>query len=196
MICAVVLAAGRSARMGTQKLLLPLGGRPVIVRVVDELVCSPLEQIAVVVGREAKQIQQALRGRTVSFVQNPAADGDMLSSVRCGLRALPEPCVATLVALGDQPGLTQELVGELIRAFRQTGRGIIVPAHAGRRGHPLLFAARWRNEVLTRHDGVGLRGLLDAHAEEIFEVAVPAARVLEDLDTPEDYQRHLKSTGG
>jgi len=196
MICAVVLAAGRSRRMGTQKLLLPLEGKPVIARIVDELMqatrmaankptpgpssafacrsgatapkrseggregnfevrvtaSSPpgrgqgwvrpetkphppssdraegsaitealLHQIIIVVGRDGTQIQQALRDHAVSFVENPDPTGDMLSSVRCGLRVLPEACEAILVALGDQPGITHELVTGLIRAFHQTG---------------------------------------------------------------------------
>jgi molybdenum cofactor cytidylyltransferase len=193
MIGAVVLAAGRATRMGTQKLLLPLGGKPIIAWVMDELLLGRPEKLVLVVGSEGAQIQEVLAGRQVLLVENPDPNGDMLSSLRCGLRALPASCEAILVALGDQPGITHELVSELVRAFYQTGRGIIVPAHEGRRGHPLLFAARFRDELLSRHDGVGLRGLLDAHAEEILEVRVSTASVLEDLDTPEDYQRHLNS---
>jgi len=196
MIGAVVLAAGRSARMGTQKLLLPLGGKLVIVRILDELVRSPLEQIMVVVGHDGAQIRQALREHAASFVENPDPQGDMLSSLRCGLRALPNSCEAILVALGDQPAITHELAANLIHAFRHTARGIIVPAHAGRRGHPLLFAERFRDELLTHHEGVGLHGLLDSHPDEILEVEVSTASLLEDLDTPADYQRHLKSTAG
>ena len=194
MIGAVVLAAGRSTRMGTQKLLLPIGSKPVIACVVDELLLGQPEKLVIVVGPDGAQIQQVLRGRQVLLVENPKRDGDMLSSLRCGLRALPASCAAILVALGDQPGITHELVRELLRAFHQTGRGIIVPAHEGRRGHPLLFAARFRDELLSRHDGVGLHGLLDSHGEEILEVPVSTASLLEDLDTPEDYQTHLKST--
>jgi len=194
MICAIVLAAGRSERMGRQKLLLPLKDRPIIVRVVDELLRVPVSRVLVVVGRDAGPIQAALCGREVSFVRNPDSAGDMLGSVRCGLRALPESCEAVLVALGDQPGLSHQLVGGLIGAFRESGRSIIVPAHGGRRGHPVLFDARFREEMLTRFEGVGLRGLLAAHPDKIHRVPVLSASALEDLDTPEDYQRHLNST--
>jgi molybdenum cofactor cytidylyltransferase len=203
MICAIVLAAGRSERMGTQKVLLPWRGQPLISRVVDELLRSPLGQIIVVVGRDAELIQQALAGRAVTFVANPDPVGDMLSSVRCGLRALPATCEAVLVALGDQPGVTSKLVGELIRAFREPtpdvemrGKQIVVPVHAGRRGHPLLFTARFRDEILTRYDEVGLHGLLTAHPDEVLEVEVSTATELEDMDTPEDYQRQLKGSLG
>ena len=192
MICAMVLAAGRSSRMGRQKLLLPLGHKPIIARIVDELLLSPVQSIGVVVGCEGEKIKKALPGRDVTFVRNPDSEGDMLSSVRCGLHALPESCEAVLVALGDQPAINHELIGELIRGFRERGGEIVVPAHADRRGHPMLFAARFCDEVLTRYDGVGLRGLLDAHPDVVFKVLVPTASVLEDMDTPEDYERQRR----
>ena len=189
MICAVVLAAGHSKRMGRQKLLLPLGDGPVIAKVVDELLLSPVQRVLVVVSRDGGKIKQALPNRDVTFVPNPNPEGDMLSSVRCGLRALPEKSTAVLVALGDQPAIHHELIGELIRAFRKHEGGIIVPMYEGRRGHPMLFASRFREEVLTRYDGVGLHGLLDAHQEGLFKVPVSTGSVLEDMDTPEDYER-------
>lgn len=193
MIGAIVLAAGRSERMGTQKLLLPLGEKPLIACVVDELLRSPLHRIVVVVGRDAELVQSALAERAVTFASNCDPGGDMLSSVRCGIRALPAACEAVLVVLGDQPGITSHLVTKLISTYRQSTGSIIVPAQGGRRGHPLLFPARYSDEVLSRHDGVGLRGLLAAHPEKILEVAVSCATELEDLDTIEDYQSRLRS---
>lgn len=188
MICAVVLAAGRSLRMGTQKLLLPVAGDPLIARVVDELLRSPVDETFVVTGADGARIIETLAGRRVRFVANPELDGDMLNSVRCGLRALPESCHAVLVALGDQPRLTAGLVVKLVEAFHQSGRGIVVPVHGKRRGHPLLFSARFRDEILQRFDGVGLRGLLEAHPQEIAEIPVEAQRELDDVDTPDDFR--------
>jgi molybdenum cofactor cytidylyltransferase len=189
MICAVVLAAGRSARMGAQKLLLPLAGRPMIAGIVDEVLAGALNKVFVVVGRDAGPVKQALANRPLTFVANPDPDGDMLSSVRCGLRALPADCAAVLVVLGDQPGVTRELIDDLIRRFRETNRGIVVPIHNGKRGHPLLFATRFCEEVMTQHDATGLRGLLQSHPDEVFEMPVAKADILEDIDTPEDYER-------
>jgi molybdenum cofactor cytidylyltransferase len=113
----------------------------------------------------------------------------MLSSVRCGLRALPPDCEAVLIALGDQPSITADLVARIVHAFYASGRGIIVPVHGGKRGHPLLFSARYSQEVLTRYDDLGLRGLLRAHPEDVFELPADSASVLSDMDYPEDYQR-------
>jgi len=189
MITALVLAAGRSRRMGVQKLLLPLAGQPMIARVVDRVLRSPVDEVLVVTGRDAKLIAEALAGRRVRFVANADTQAEMLSSVRCGLAALPDRCDGVLIVLGDQPGITAETVALLIDAFR-SGRGkIVVPSHNGRRGHPLLLSAAYREEIQTRYDDVGLRGLLRAHAADVFEVEVSSPGVLLDIDEPQDYER-------
>jgi molybdenum cofactor cytidylyltransferase len=200
MIYAILLAAGRSRRMGTQKLLLPFGGGTVIAHIADEVLAGPVERTLAVVGADADKVAAALAGRPIEFVANPDPEGDMLSSVRCGLRVLPPACEAVLVALGDQPGITSGLIERMVGAFRGaranhgtgTDGGIWVPAHQGRRGHPILFSASYRDEVLTQYDDVGLRGLLQAHPEDVREVAVPGEFLLADMDYPEDYRRELE----
>jgi molybdenum cofactor cytidylyltransferase len=191
MISAVVLAAGQSRRMGTQKLLLPFQGQPLIARVVDELQRSPVDQVFVVVGEAGKPIRDALAGRRVRFVTTTCAEDEMLNSVRSGLIAMPEKTVGAMVALGDQPGIASDVVTALVRSFHSTSHGIVVPTYRGNRGHPLLFAMHYRDEILTRYDGHGLRGLLEAHPQDIFELEVAAADILEDIDLPEDYQRAI-----
>jgi len=202
MIYAIVLAAGQSRRMGAQKLLLPFGGGTVIGHIAGEILRSPVARAFVVVGADSDRVIAALEnecgsrnaGRTpgaLSFVTNPDRNGDMLSSVRCGLRALPSDCVAALVALGDQPSITADLVVRMIRTLQTSGCGIVVPAFSGKRGHPLLFSTQCREEVLTRYDDQGLRGLLQAHPQDVFELAAETAGVLSDMDYPEDYRREL-----
>jgi molybdenum cofactor cytidylyltransferase len=150
MICAIVLAAGQSRRMGTQKLLLPFAGSTVIAVIVDQLLASQVDERLVVVGRDREALAAALTGRPVQFVVNPADESEMLDSLRCGLRALPDDCEAVLVVLGDQPGLTSALVDGMLSAFHTDGPGLIVASHEGRRGHPLLVPAACFDEVLTR----------------------------------------------
>jgi molybdenum cofactor cytidylyltransferase len=193
---AVVPGAGHSRRMGAgvQKLLLPLGGTTVIGRVADALLGSDVAGAIVVTGTDGR-VAEALSGKRVTVVTNPDTDADMLSSVRCGLRALPHDCDAILVALGDQPGLTPQLVNAVLRAFRACGRGILVPTHRGRRGHPIVFSARYRQEVLTGYDGEGLRGLLRAHPDDVSEMPAGTATVLHDVDRPEDYAREVADEG-
>ena len=193
MNCAIVLAAGRSTRMGTQKLLLPFAGTTVIAHVVDQLLGSVLDAVHVVTGHQADRVAAALAGRPVHLVTNPDVDAGMLSSVRCGVRSLPPDCRAMLVALGDQPAITRELVDAMVRSFGQAEGGILVPVFGGARGHPLLLAARYREEILTRHDDVGLRGLLRAHPDDVVELAAPTRAVLSDMDCPQDYRRALEA---
>jgi molybdenum cofactor cytidylyltransferase len=191
MICAVVLAAGRSSRMGVPKQLLPWQNTTVIGHVVDQLLRSRLDQIYVVVGHEAARIAAELADRPVHLVSNPDYHCGMLSSVRCGLAALPPACEAIMIVLGDQPAISTGLVDSLAESFRAAGRGILVPVHAGQRGHPLLLCARYRQEILTCYDDVGLRGLLHAHPDDLWELEVPTAAVLSDMDDPQGYRREL-----
>ena len=196
MISAIILAAGRSRRMGVQKLLMPFGGRTVIGHIAGEILRSPVDRTFVVVGQDAARIAEALAGLPLTLVTNADAEGEMLSSVRCGLRALPPDCEAVLVALGDQPTLTSDLVGRMIRAFRDEGRGIVVPVYGGRPGHPVLFSVRYRQEVLTGYDDVGLRGVRRAHPDDVFELRVTTSGVLADMDYPEDYRQELAKFQG
>ena len=197
MICAIIPAAGQSRRMGVQKHLLPFGATTVIGHIVDELLRGGVDEIHVVVGHQADRIAEAMSGRSVHIVPNPDyRQTEMLSSVRCGLRALPSTCEAILVALGDQPAITAELVRAMIETFSSAGRGIVVPIHGGRRGHPLLFARRYCGEILAKYDELGLRGLLAAHPEDVFELSVSSSAVLSDMNFPEDYRRELARLAG
>ena len=189
---AIVLAAGNSVRMGTQKLLLPYTGTTVIRHIVQQVADSRVDHVIVVAGRDAVAIKTALDGLRITVVINEQPDGDMLSSVRCGLRALPTECEAALIVLGDQPSISPGLINQLGAALVASGRGIVVPAYQGRRGHPLLFSVQYRAEVLTGYDGVGLKGLPDAHPDDVHEVAVADDGVVIDIDVPDDYQAALR----
>jgi molybdenum cofactor cytidylyltransferase len=190
-ICAVVLAAGLSSRMGVQKLLLPFGGKKVISHIIDQLLASLIDEVHVVVGHNAEQISTELSGRAVSIVNNPDYKSGMLSSVRCGLKSLPEKCRAAMVVLGDQPSITTKLIDRMLKSFTATEKDILVPLYKGKRGHPILFSVKYRDEIMTHYDDVGLRGLMHEHSEEVLELEVPTASVLYDMDYPEDYRREL-----
>jgi molybdenum cofactor cytidylyltransferase len=196
MRCAIVLAAGASRRMGAPKMLLPLAGKTVIATVVDRLAETAIDRTIVVAGAERARIAEALAGRPAEIIENPDPDAGMLSSVRCGLRALPPECRAVLVALGDGPRISPGVVDAMLGALDAGPKGIVVPVHRGRRGHPLLFGIRHRDEVLARHDGVGLRGLLAAHPDDVLELPVDDPAVLADMDAPEDYRREREAAEG
>jgi len=191
MICAIVLAAGLSRRMGVQKLLLPFGGKTVIGHIVDQLLASTVDEVHVVVGHQDERISGELSGRAISIVKNPNYKSGMLSSVRCGLASLPEKCRAVMVVLGDQPSLTTGLIDQMLQSFAATQKSILIPLHKGKRGHPILFSSHYRDEILTHYTDVGLRGLLHNNSDDIFELTVSTAAVLCDMDRPEDYRREL-----
>lgn len=192
MISAIVLAAGRSQRMGAQKLLLPFGSKTVIAHIVDQLTASSVDEIYVVIGCQGKRVSQELSDRPVYIVNNPNYESGMLSSVRCGLEAINQKCRTVLVALGDQPSVTTKLIDQMVHIFACSEKQILVPLYDNRRGHPIIFSSVYRGEISANYDDVGLRGLLHAHKEDIFELPVAEAGVLSDMDYPEDYQREIQ----
>jgi molybdenum cofactor cytidylyltransferase len=177
--------------MGVQKLLLPFGGKTVVTHIVDQIIASAVDEVHVVVGHEGRRVSRELSNRDVSIVTNPDYKSGMLSSVRCGLAALGQECRAVLVALGDQPSITSKLIDRMLESFDETEKQILVPFHDGRRGHPVLFSQAYFDEILTHYDDVGLRGLLHAHPNEVFELKVSSSAVLSDMDCLEDYRRQL-----
>ncbi len=189
MISAIVLAAGRSQRMGRQKLLLNVGDRPMLTRIVDEVLASPVDEVLVVLRQGECEIPGALAGRPVRLVPNPDPESEMLGSVRCGLSAASPEATAILLVLGDQPGVSRRMIAELLQVFRSGEKRIVVPSYGGRRGHPLVFASHYREEILNDYDGVGVRALLQAHPADVQEVPFSTPDVLEDVDLPEDYRR-------
>jgi len=189
MITAVVLAAGRSTRMARQKLLLPYGGRPMIAHIVAQAAASRAGRCIVVTGYDRDGVEEALAGTPAECVHNPDYDGGMLQSVRCGLRAVPADTEGVVVIPGDQPAVTPGIIDALIDAFHGDRSGIVVPVYQGRRGHPMLFSAGYREAVCTDFDGVGLRGLLRRYPESVVEVPLADVAVVQDVDTPEDYDR-------
>lgn len=192
MICAIVLAAGYSSRMGTQKLLLPFGEKKVISHIVDQVLSSKVEKVYVVTGHQAEQVAGELSGKPIFIVNNPEYKTGMLSSVRAGLRNIPQECKAVLVALGDQPSIKTELINQMIQSFFSTEKKVIVPLHKGKHGHPILFSKTYRDEILTNYDDIGLRGILQAHNEDVFEMNVSNPAVLSDMDNPRDYSREIE----
>jgi molybdenum cofactor cytidylyltransferase len=188
MIWAIVLAAGESRRMGQPKLLLPFGGKTVIEAVLDSVKASPAGRILVVVGAEAAPVEDKAKKYGALVTINPDYRSGMLSSVQCGFLQLPPEAEAALVFLADQPAIKPCVAEALVKAFKDTSRGIIVPIFDRRRGHPVLISTQYRTEIGTLDREVGLRQLLDRHPQDILEIPVDDPAVLRDLDTPEDYE--------
>jgi molybdenum cofactor cytidylyltransferase len=183
----VVLAAGLSRRMGgSNKLLAPLDGEPMIARVVDAFLASKARPVLVVVGHQADRVRAALAGRDVRFVENAAYEEGLGASLRAGIEALGEDVDAALVGLGDMPRITPAHVNRIVDAFDPAGpETIVVPVHDRKRGHPVLWSARHFAEMRKLGGDVGARGLLERHADAVRTVAIDDDAVHIDVDTPE-----------
>jgi len=183
MIGAIVLAAGASSRMGRSKAHLPAGpdGRTFLDAIAETLDAAGVGSVRVVV---APGLDRLPGNRVV----NPDPSEGMLSSVQCGLRAFREDLDAVLVWPVDHPLVKRETVLAMIAAFRSSGAPIVVPIHDGRRGHPVLFAARVIPELLAADRSKGARAIVHAHDDRL-ELPIADGAVVADIDTPEDYAR-------
>lgn len=191
-VCAIVLAAGASQRMGRPKPLLPFGDRPMIARVMESLASVPEAHPIVVVTRgDNAEIAAALAAYRVDITVNPAPSGGMISSLRLAIVSLPSRIDAFLLLLGDQPTVLPSTIRALLDAWNTTRAAIVLPTHRGRRGHPLLFAASCAPQILALPPGGTLRAVVTANSAHIVEVETSDPSVVEDVDTPEDYERAL-----
>ena len=191
MIVAIVLAAGLSTRMGALKQLLPLGecGKTVIEVVVERLL-SCVDEVVVVLGHRAGHISSRLSGSGARCVVNDDYEDGMISSVRCGIRSAA-PVMGYLICLGDQPAVDARVAATVVEEARSNKSGIIIPTYDGKRGHPVFIHRKYADEILNLDRDEGLNAVTRGHPEDTMEVPVSDSGVLEDMDTPEDYDRTL-----
>jgi len=186
-IVAIVLAAGESKRMGSPKMLLDFGGKSMIERVIDNVICPEIENVLVVLGAYSDEIKKRLEKQPVMFCYNDNYKEGMLTSVQYGIRSLPPYTEAVLVFQGDQPFIKNEIIVELVKAYRFSGKGIIMPVHDGKRGHPLLIDKKYFGIVDTLNSSDGLRSLSGLYPEDVLTVATEEPGILRDFDTIEEY---------
>jgi len=191
-VAAIILAAGRSSRMGRNKLLLDLEGKPILCHAVDQALGAGLSEIVVVSGHQASKVREVLGDRAVKVVEAREHKLGMSASLKAGIRALDPKTEAALVMLGDMPQVSAPLIRGLIAAYNPLeGRSIVVPTVDGKRGNPVLFDRRYFEEMLALEGDVGARHLIGAHDDQVAELAVDDAAVFTDVDTPEAYDQLL-----
>ena len=193
MIQAIILAAGKSERMGRVKPLLPWGKQTLIEAIIVRVARSRAKEVLIVLGAGRDDIEPVIAKYHVGRVFNPDFGRGMLSSIQRGLEVVPRDARAVLFFLGDQPPPQPGMINRLIDAYEKTGKGIVLPVHSGRRGHPVLIDLKYRNEIGTLDPGIGLRQLMRNHPEDVLEVRTRSPRILNDIDTPVDYERALES---
>jgi molybdenum cofactor cytidylyltransferase len=188
-MAAVVLAAGRSSRMGTSKPLLPLGSATVIERVVGSISRAGVDEIIVVTGHAADALTPVLDKLPVRPVHNADYDSGMFSSVQTGARALDADTEAFFILPADYPLVRTEVLDMLIKDFRDGGHGVTHPSCRGLRGHPPLLTGRHATALAGADSGDDLGSFLRRHADDQTEVDVEDVTILMDMDTAEDFQR-------
>ena len=193
MTVAIVLAAGRSARMGSPKQLLPAGdGVTIIESVVGQLGASRVEEIVVVLGFRAEETAGVLRETCARVVVNGAFELGMTCSICCGIRAARD-ADSYLICLGDQPVIPPAVVDAILETAQSSGAGIVVPTYDGGGGHPVFIQGRYGDEVLQLGPDEGLNMFVRRHTQDTVRLEVDDKSVVEDMDTPSDYERFITS---
>ena len=190
---AIILAAGSSTRMGSQKMLLPFGESTILETVIQNIRSSSVDSILVVLGANHEEIHEVIKPLPVEVCINTNHLSGMLSSVVCGFSALPDDTSTALIFLGDQPGISPAVTNAVIRAYNDSLHGIVVPVSSHRRGHPLLVDFKYKREIGRLDLEKGLRALMHHFPEDVLEVEVDDGGILIDIDTPEDYSTAKKN---
>ena len=191
-VSGILLAAGLSTRMGEPKQLLPFGESTIVETVVDNMLGAKFDEVIVVVGHRAEEIQTQLGTRPIKTVFNPDYRDGMLTSAQAGIQIL-EANDAFALMLVDQPFITSVLIDQVVDAYQQTEKGIALPSYNYKRGHPVIFDQKYASDILalTSESG-GVRTLFKKYSDDIHYVTVDSDSVLRDIDDREDYERALK----
>ena len=188
MISTIILAAGQSKRMGQPKMLLSWGELTVIEHVIITFLKAGIDDILVVTGGVREQVERAIDHYSVRKIHNQDyAAGEMLSSLQCGLRAMPLESQAVLIGLGDQPQILEQSIRSICEAYQESKSRLIVPSFQMRRGHPWLVTRPLWGEILELKAPESPRDFLNRHAAEIHYLNMDTPSILADMDTPQDY---------
>jgi molybdenum cofactor cytidylyltransferase len=193
MIAAVVLAAGRSVRMGQPKLLLPLAdGRSMLAHVVGLLKAGGADPVLVVMSPEEGVAAEAERTGALSVRVEASLPGGMIGSLQRGLEALVDtPAEAALILPGDMPFVQPATIRSILDLWLLEKPPVLVPSFQNQRGHPVCLARETWADIEALQPPTSLRDYLRRHGAEIRYLVVEDAGVLEDVDAPEDYDRAM-----
>ncbi len=194
-VAAIVLAAGQSTRMGAQnKLLLADGGDPLVRHAVKMAVLSQLKPVVVVLGHEADRVRAVCDGLPVTFTINPDFAHGLSTSLKAGIKALPENIDGAAVILADMPGLDAALLDRLYAAFEAEPAALAaVPVHDGEWGNPCILAAALFAEVDALSGDQGARKILVAHRDMVIEMPESSDAATRDIDTPDDWSKFTQA---
>jgi molybdenum cofactor cytidylyltransferase len=188
-VAAIVLAAGRSTRMGAiNKLIAEIGGKPLVRIAAEQALASRAGPVIVVTGHERERVEGALAGLPVRFVHNPGYAEGLGTSLKAGIAAIPADSDGAIVCLGDMPQVDHQLIDKLLASFDpERGALVVVPTFDGRRGNPVVWSRRFFNDLMSIQGDIGARHLIGSYAEAVAEVPVAGEAALTDIDTPESF---------
>jgi molybdenum cofactor cytidylyltransferase len=197
MIVAAILSAGESSRMGRPKALLPIDGVRFIEKIVTALRLTRIARIMVVLGHNAAEMRQRISDLQVDLVINPDYKQGQLSSLAAAIRSIEagndaERVDGILVHLVDHPYINADLVNLMIDRFYETKKLIVVPRYQDRRGHPVIFSKALFGELLAAPFDRGAKAVVHDHREDTLEIDTNYEGAIIDIDTPEEYRRHVK----
>jgi len=191
MISLVVLAAGMSTRFGENKMLYPIDGEPMVRRVVNTALSSLVDEVIVVVGFEAEKVKEVLRGLGCRVVENPYyAIGGQSSSVKCGVKHVSAKADAVMILPGDVAFIDATIINKIVDEYKRKRAKIIVAAHKGKPGHPILFDRSLIPEILAIDEAsYGLKAVVNKHRADVVYVEAETPDVCLDIDRKEDLSR-------
>lgn len=189
MISGILLAAGESRRMGRPKLLLPWGKTTILEKVVDNYLKARIHELVVVVGANQESIKEILITKPVVIVENAQYQEGMGTSIGKGVQAATDQAEGYLIGLGDQPFITSDIIDALITVFLEERPGIALCSYKGEKGHPVIFARKFRQELCELKGDTGGRTIITQHREELACVEIENEAILVDIDTPDDYRK-------
>jgi molybdenum cofactor cytidylyltransferase len=191
-VAAIILAAGKSTRMGEAKQLLRLGESTVLGQTIENVRRSAVDEIVLVLGASAEAIRRRLPASSLEglkMVVNPAYEQGMASSLRAGLSALDPQMGAALIVLADQPFVRPETLAQLADHYRRSKAQIVIPSYQGIRGNPVLLDRSVFAELMALEGDIGFRALFGSHPEGTVRLEVEDEGILLDIDNQEDYER-------
>ncbi len=195
-VSAILLGAGRSKRMGVDKLSLPWGKETIFEHCLRTLLRSNIGELVVVLSRRKEGFKNLFRVKKVKFVLNPSPEKGMSGSIRRGLKAIDPKSQGILIALGDQPFLKTRTINALIRTFTPKKGEIVLPSYDGRKGNPVLFDRCYKKELEWIRGDVGGRSILEKYPKKVKVFQSKSKGVILDIDTWKDYKKGLKLPEG
>ncbi|HEY4692585.1 MAG TPA: nucleotidyltransferase family protein [Bellilinea sp.] len=194
-VAAIVLAAGASRRMGRSKMTLPFRGKTVLGTILTTLNQAEVDPLIVVIGGAKEKVEAALAELPMNVIRayNPEFEHtEMLDSLKIGIEALPADVEAFLIVLGDQPQMQPGTVKAILAEYRTGGHELIIPSYEMRRGHPWLVGKAFWPALTSLSGDQTMRDFLRLQQDRIHYLVVDTPSILQDMDTPEDYQSALK----